>query len=519
MDSERHKQQLRNYLDKHRNTAHSLSLQHGRQTHLKGTFLKGNTTSKREALVKEAAVLNNSSSSLSSASKSKATTKKTSTIPFRLYYRSRATFEDLPQETVLKIFTYLDVQSLMNASCVNKQWSAVASDNLLWQDIYKRYISHSEHNSKPAVQSESPQKLSASYWKNICMTRCCERRNKITFGKLKKLNPYTGLPSQTEAAVRQGRIMYKLCLVDKMNAEHISEASDMYWHQMATCVCWCRLDFLPVQKVHCIRLLASSPLIFGADGSPYHCSLVWEENLHLSRYIKENQVWASDDLINLYWLPGNLLLGTWKADSEIAFLMVGLHYDKLLHRSLLGTALACYKGKKHKPVPDDVDPTYGLHGYQVTLELHNTQQSLWSQQFRNLHGHLEDGVIDRVIFTLVRHDCTTDHTPLYGKIALPWRTELFKGRVKMVAWLDLTVLDERGDVFDVFSSPVCVQKSSIKGPDFEYGEDHQLTIRHSSDRTTMNMQLGQLHDGRMFVRHLELSLALSAVNDWFGTKY
>lgn len=60
--------------------------------------------------------------------------------------------------------------------------------------------------------------------------------------------------------------MYKLCLVDKMNAEHISEASDMYWHQMATCVCWCRLDFLPVQKVHCIRLLASSPLIFGADG-------------------------------------------------------------------------------------------------------------------------------------------------------------------------------------------------------------------------------------------------------------
>ncbi|XP_025076350.1 F-box only protein 15-like isoform X3 [Pomacea canaliculata] len=384
----------------------------------------------------------------------------------------------------------------MNASCVNKQWSAVASDNLLWQDIYKRYISHSEHNSKPAVQSESPQKLSASYWKNICMTRCCERRNKITFGKLKKLNPYTGLPSQTEAAVRQGRIMYKLCLVDKMNAEHISEASDMYWHQMATCVCWCRLDFLPVQKVHCIRLLASSPLIFGADGSPYHCSLVWEENLHLSRYIKENQVWASDDLINLYWLPGNLLLGTWKADSEIAFLMVGLHYDKLLHRSLLGTALACYKGKKHKPVPDDVDPTYGLHGYQVTLELHNTQQSLWSQQFRNLHGHLEDGVIDRVIFTLVRHDCTTDHTPLYGKIALPWRTELFKGRVKMVAWLDLTVLDERGDVFDVFSSPVCVQKSSIKGPDFEYGEDHQLTIRHSSDRTTMNMQLGQVYSQR-----------------------
>nr|KAG5696607.1 hypothetical protein BaRGS_034068 [Batillaria attramentaria] len=293
---------------------------------------------------------------------------------------------------------------------------------------------------------------------------------------------------------------------------------------MAACVRWYTLDFLPLRQVRRMRVLACCPLFFNKDGkavpgSPYQRSLLWESDVRLTDWTTEEHKMGSDDLIMLYKLPGDLLLATWKADGEIAFIAAGLHYDQLVKRSLLGKSSECYVPKERKVISDDIDPWYGLHGYTATVELRNMRQSLWSQQFTNLHCRSHDIGAGKACFSLIRHDCVTDHTPVPKKMTMPWRTELFKGVVQMAAWLDVTVLDERGEVFYATSSPVQAKKPPVTGADLEYEEDHHLEISQVSDRATVTMELGQLDHGKIFVRHLQLNLSLSAINEWFGTKY
>ena len=71
----------------------------------------------------------------------------------------------------------------------------------------------------------------------------------------------------------------------------------------------------------------------------------------------------------------------------------------------------------------------GLHDYRATIELRTFHQTLWSQQFSGLHCRRHDLALGAARFTLIRHDCTVDHTPLEKSLSLPWRTELFKGSV------------------------------------------------------------------------------------------
>ena len=44
----------------------------------------------------------------------------------------------LPKEVCVKIFNHLDVNDLCRCACVSKAWSALANDELLWYNLYKR---------------------------------------------------------------------------------------------------------------------------------------------------------------------------------------------------------------------------------------------------------------------------------------------------------------------------------------------------------------------------------------------
>ena len=44
---------------------------------------------------------------------------------------------ELPKEIAVKVFSYLSVHELASCCSVNKQWKAIAEDNLIWFNIYK----------------------------------------------------------------------------------------------------------------------------------------------------------------------------------------------------------------------------------------------------------------------------------------------------------------------------------------------------------------------------------------------
>ena len=45
-------------------------------------------------------------------------------------------FEDLPNEFILKIFSYLDIKDLCQCLAVNKRIRAIASDESLWEKVH-----------------------------------------------------------------------------------------------------------------------------------------------------------------------------------------------------------------------------------------------------------------------------------------------------------------------------------------------------------------------------------------------
>ena len=52
------------------------------------------------------------------------------------YYGSKVTFEDLPDEIILKIFTFLNVKDLFQCIAVNKRMRTIGNDKSLWERIH-----------------------------------------------------------------------------------------------------------------------------------------------------------------------------------------------------------------------------------------------------------------------------------------------------------------------------------------------------------------------------------------------
>ncbi|KAK7114225.1 F-box only protein 15-like [Littorina saxatilis] len=435
----------------------------------------------------------------------------------------------LPDEILLKIFLYLDVVSLLQASQVSKRWCALARDDSLWKKIAQRYAgAEKPNNSKGATNPNTAEKSQSflTQWRNVCIARCAKWRNQRALKMVKKtrLSPFTGLPRDTEKALKESGVTYQLSLVDTYGKECCTESSRVTYHKSSLGVTWHSFNFLPVIRVRRLRILAVCPLFYNEDGkaikgSPYQRSLLWEGEMRLSEWTTEQHCLGEDDLVVLHKLPGDLLLATWKADGEMAFMAAGLHYDQLVQRCLLGTPTQCHTLQPREIIPDDIDNSYGLHDYSATIEFRSLRQSMWSQQFPGLHCRRHDLALGAAHFTLVHHDSTVDHTPLERSFSLPWRTELFKGNVQNAAWLDVTVLDERGEVFYASSSPVNADKPSVKGADLEYEEREHVLMKYEGDRASVHMQVGKLDYGKAFVRYLDLQVKASAINEWFGTKY
>ncbi|OXB53451.1 hypothetical protein ASZ78_011828 [Callipepla squamata] len=136
----------------------------------------------------------------------------------------------------------------------------------------------------------------------------------------------------------------------------------------------------------------------------------------------------------------------------------------------------------NKPVLDDADPEYGLHYYNLHLDMHSGKHMCMCGTFENLfcrkviavptdamklakdvflletiNNDIENGYLK---LTVVSLEDNTKHIPLIGTVGLSWETAAFKGIVKSCYMMDVTVLDEARKPFWCFSAPVCMELSS-----------------------------------------------------------
>ncbi|OXB80183.1 UNVERIFIED_CONTAM: hypothetical protein H355_011543 [Colinus virginianus] len=269
-----------------------------------------------------------------------------------------------------------------------------------------------------------------------------------------------------------------------------------------------------------------------ASDNPRRRSLIAEYNL--SHLTKSNVAVGSDNLVQLFSLNPGLLVGLWKESNEIAFIMVSLHYHQLLERSALGYATVQYVLPPNKPVLDDADPEYGLHYYNLHLDMHSGKHMCMCGTFENLfcrkviavptdamnlakdvflletiNNDIENGYLKLTVVSLKDN---TKHIPLIGTVGLSWETSAFKGIVKNCYMMDVTVLDEAQKPFWCFSAPVCMELSSNVSSLYDYMGHIYATDYADSEGIPIEKQKATVINS-ILEKNYRISLVYSEVMD------
>nr|XP_025968694.1 F-box only protein 15 isoform X5 [Dromaius novaehollandiae] len=302
--------------------------------------------------------------------------------------------ESMPSEMLLKIFSYLDAVSLLYAGCANKRFYDLANDNGIWLKIYsshflpKRTIwKMNSETEAVSLDCAAVQDTKPGYWKKEYIFRQIAAVKTRVMQLVKPVDPHTGLPCKNREAIRASGLSWVIVLKDRNGKEYVMEQADLSFKDTSVTILWYSTSWPCLNVLSTLELCGVTPLLpdqsrAASKNGPRRRSLMAKYSL--SNLTKTSVAVGADKLVQLFGLNPGLLLGLWKGKNEIAFVMASLHYHQLLERSTLGSATVQYVLSPHKPTLDDVDPEYGLHDYNLHLDMHSGSHTCMCGTFKNL---------------------------------------------------------------------------------------------------------------------------------------
>ncbi|XP_034498325.1 F-box only protein 15 isoform X2 [Ailuropoda melanoleuca] len=310
-----------------------------------------------------------------------------------------------------------------------------------------------------------------------------------------------------------------IILKEKNGREYIMEHIDLSINDSSVTIMWYGKTWPQLATLSTLDLCGVTPLFMDRSKTPSKNGPRWHSLIakyNLSN-LTESTMIGWDRLIRIFCLHPGLLVGLWKGEEELAFVMANLHFHHLVEKSTLGSATVPYELPPHTPLLDD-SPEYGLHGYQLHVDMHSSGIFCLCGTFRNLFtkkGSIENGYVKLVVISFKNN---TEHLPLIGKVGLSWRTDIFDGCIKSCSIMDVTLLDEYGKPFWCFSSPVCMRSSGPSdGPNF-LGQTYYVDYVDSEGR--VHVELVWIKETEeYFIVSLVLYLRVAKINHWFGTTY
>ncbi|KAK2184235.1 hypothetical protein NP493_275g00003 [Ridgeia piscesae] len=352
----------------------------------------------------------------------------------------KMTISNMPLELLLGIFGYLSVPDLLAVGQVCSLWHTIADDNLLWQHIYMRQVRKMKgHMALPVVSRPPP-----LYWKSVCLRSGGNAQHQNVTSALKKIHPFTGLPSATKQILQKSDIQWYAVFVDESNKEIKFKQSDLFFFPMSLCVRWYSVVFPEGVKIKQVYFYATNPIYYdekgqGMHNSPRKRSLLCSIDLKTAPTYCE----SSDSTVSISMLPQGIMIARWKDGEDIAFVTVNFHLHQLVEKCLYGAKKRVYVQPVHQAVRDDIDSSYGLHGYSCTLELRNQRKSFWSEQFRSIYckrSAIAGG--SHAVFVLIDPNDTYSHPSVDKRLSLRWKTDALQGVISDFCVVDLTMLDE-----------------------------------------------------------------------------
>ncbi|XP_077916295.1 F-box only protein 15 isoform X1 [Halichoerus grypus] len=347
--------------------------------------------------------------------------------------------ERMPSEILLKIFSYLDAVTLLCAGCVNRRFYHLANDNFIWIRIYSTAFSPKRSNWKVnsaettavSMNSLSVEDKEAGYWKKEYITKQRASVKAALAQVLQPVNPYTGLPVKTKEALRISGLGWVIILKEKNGKEYIMEHIDLSINDSSVTIMWYGKNWPQLATLSTLDLCGVTPVFMDRSKTPSKNGPRWHSLIakyNLSN-LTESTMIGWDRLIRIFCLHPGLLVGLWKREEELAFVMANLHFHHLVEKSTLGSATVPYELPPHTPLLDD-NPEYGLHGYQLHVDMHSGGVFYMCGTFRSLFtkkGSIENGYVKLVVISFKNN---TEHLPLIGKVGLSWRTDVFDGCIK-----------------------------------------------------------------------------------------
>ncbi|XP_042725528.1 F-box only protein 15 [Lagopus leucura] len=479
-----------------------------------------------------AAVLRNMSQSFAAGSRKYSETVNVDSLCWTPPINSKPSvcIENIPSEMLIKVFSYLDAVSLLHVACVNKRFYQLASDNGIWLKIYfscfpaKRRIWKNEFLRMETVPSSCAvvEDRKPGYWKKEYILKQIAAVKTRVMQLVKPVDPCTGLPCENQKAIKASGLSWIIVLKDKNGKEHVMEKAHLSFKHTSVSIFWYGTGWPCLDVLSTLKLFGVIPLLPGQNAAsskngPRRRSLI--AGYSLSHLTESSVAVGSDNLVQLFSLNPGLLVGLWKESNEIAFVMVSLHYHQLLERSALGSATVQYVLQPGKPVLDDIDPEYGLHDYDLHLDMHGGKHTYMCGTFKSLFcrkGDIENGYLKLTVVSLKDN---AKHIPLIGTVGLSWETTAFKGIVKDCYMMDVTVLDETQKPFWCFSAPVCMELSSKVSNLYDY-MGHIYTTIYADSEGKVCAELVWLEETKeYFIVSLVLYISTEKVNNWYGTKY
>ncbi|XP_053198728.1 F-box only protein 15 [Scomber japonicus] len=407
---------------------------------------------------------------------------------------SPAFMERMPSEILIKILSYLDASALFSISHINKLFYQLANDNSLWKKIHiaefkKKKKSKHECMDKvlPKMATVEVRDQAVGYWKWLHFKTVAAYDMNKWKRHLGLISRHTGLPSQTERVLRNLHVTWELTVSDKSGHEATFELRRSQFFETSVTLCWsggCLPDY---QQISTLQLHGVRRIALNCPGlkKPGWRSLM--ARLDMETLTKNAQGFGQDRLVELKLLQPGIIVGVWKDQRCIAFLMFTLHFHRLVEKSIQGSSDRPYVESMVNPPFDDIDPEYGLHGYQLHIVLHDTAFEIMSESFSQLfcrRTQICDGLIQ---LTAISRTSLSQHIPLSGSIILPWKCEALQGAVENCCIMSLTLLDESKKPFWCVSSPVSMKP--VKMPtSYDYDGEHFLIHYQDSDgQVKMNL--------------------------------
>lgn len=436
---------------------------------------------------------------------------------------SQNLIERLPSEILIKILSYLDVAALFTISHVSCLFYQLASDNALWHKIFLEEFGSKRKQKPKCVEDLLMKNLSVDIrdqaigcWKWLYFKTVAHCDMYKWKKHLRVVSHHTGLPSQTEQVLRNLNVTWELTVFDKSKMQSTLDLSWFKFSETSVTLCWS--SRLPdYQHISTLQLHGVRRIALSCSGLKKPASRSLMVNLDMATVTKTVHIIGQDRLVQLKLPQPGLVVGIWKDQCSVAFVMFTLHFNKLVERSTQGSSVCSYVEPMAKPPYDDIDREYGLHGYHLHIALHNTKYKIMSESFTELFcrkTQMCDGFIQ---LTAINRNNLSQHTPLSGSITFPWKCEALQGTVESCCIMTLTLLDEFKNPFWYVCSPVCLKAQQT---DYSYSYDGDHFMIHYQDMDGhVKMNLVQKEQKQYIVISLVLYIATAKINYHFGTSY